>query len=170
MIARSRFSDSEGRTIVRPLEAWLAHCRDDRDDDGSVPEYVEREFRRYLGCGILAHGFARARCGDCGHTVLIAFSGKGRGVCLSGNPLRMAEVAAHRVEHVFPVLPVRQWVLCTGSTVSRKVFASPLALLASSAVKQCVPILITCPPLVVVISHSPARSRSWANAVDAVAT
>ena len=111
MIARSRFSDSEGRTIVRPLETWLAHCRDGRDDDGSVPEYGEREFRRYLDCGILAHGFVRARCGDCGHTVLIAFSGKGRGVCPSSNARRIAEVAAHRVEHVFPVLPVPQWVL-----------------------------------------------------------
>ncbi len=28
-------------------------------DDNSVPAYLEREFRRYLECGILAHGFAR---------------------------------------------------------------------------------------------------------------
>ena len=26
------------------------------DDDGPVPAHVEREFRRYLECGILAHG------------------------------------------------------------------------------------------------------------------
>ena len=32
-----------------------------------LPQYVEGEFRRYLECGILAHGFARARCGECGH-------------------------------------------------------------------------------------------------------
>jgi hypothetical protein len=30
-----------------------------------MPAYVEREFRRYLECGILAYGFARARCPDC---------------------------------------------------------------------------------------------------------
>jgi hypothetical protein len=40
-----------------------------------VPEHVEREFRRYLDCGILAHSFACARCGDCGHDFLIALSG-----------------------------------------------------------------------------------------------
>jgi ribosomal protein S27AE len=46
-----------------------------------VPPYVEREFHRYLECGVLlAHGFVRARCGDCGHDFLIAFSCKGRGV------------------------------------------------------------------------------------------
>jgi len=26
-----------------------------------MPEWVERDFRGYLECGILAHGFARAR-------------------------------------------------------------------------------------------------------------
>ena len=45
------------------LETWLTQCRDSDYDAGPVPAYVEREFRRYLECGILAHGFARARCG-----------------------------------------------------------------------------------------------------------
>lgn len=27
-----------------------------------MPDYVEREFRGYLECGILAHGFTRALC------------------------------------------------------------------------------------------------------------
>jgi hypothetical protein len=72
---------------------------------------VEREFRRYLECGILAHGFARARCGQCGHDILIAFSCKGRGVCTSCNARRMVATAAHRADHVLPDLPVRQWVL-----------------------------------------------------------
>ena len=27
-----------------------------------VPAYVERDLRKFLECGILAHGFARARC------------------------------------------------------------------------------------------------------------
>ena len=88
------------RCVQEHLETWLVHCLEGHDDDGSVPEYIEREFRRYLDCGILAHGFARARCGDCGHTVVIAFSCKGRGVCPSCNARRMAEVAAHLVEQV----------------------------------------------------------------------
>jgi hypothetical protein len=76
-----------------------------------VPPYVEREFRRYLDCGILAHGFARAPCGQCGHDFLIAFSRKGRGVCPSCNTRRMVATAAHLTDHVLPPRPVRQWVL-----------------------------------------------------------
>ena len=39
----------------------------------SPPAYVERSFRRYLECGILAHGFARAWCDTCQHEFLIAY-------------------------------------------------------------------------------------------------
>ena len=83
-----------------------------RDDGASaIPAHAERALRRYLECGILAHGFARARCGDCGHDFLIAFSCKGRGVCPSCNTRRMAEMAAHLVDHVLPPVAMRQWVL-----------------------------------------------------------
>jgi hypothetical protein len=99
------------RCVQQHLETWLAQCRDGHDNDGSVPPYVEREFRRYLDCGILAHGFARARCDACGHDFLIAFSCKGRGVCPSCNGRRMVETAAHLTDHVLPELPLRQWVL-----------------------------------------------------------
>jgi Putative transposase/Transposase zinc-binding domain len=97
------------RCVQEHLETWLAQCRYGHDDEWSVPEYVEREFRRYLDCGILAHGFAR--CGQCGHDFLIAFSCKGRGVCPSCNSRRMVATAAHLTDHVLPPLPVRQWVL-----------------------------------------------------------
>jgi hypothetical protein len=76
-----------------------------------VPDHVEKEFRSYLKCGILAHGFARARCSSCGYDFLVAFSCKGRGACPSCNAKRMAETAAHLVDHVFPHVPVRQFVL-----------------------------------------------------------
>ena len=62
------------RTVQTHFETWLALTRDGAGDDDPVPDHVEREFRRYLECGILAHGFARARCGECGHDFLIAFS------------------------------------------------------------------------------------------------
>ena len=53
------------RTQRQHLETWLAHRRE-RDADGvPIPRYVERELRGYLECGILACGFARARCGAC---------------------------------------------------------------------------------------------------------
>ena len=60
------------RTVQTHLATWLElSC--DSQQGGSVRAYVEREFRRYLECGILAHAFARARCGQCGHDFLIAF-------------------------------------------------------------------------------------------------
>ena len=36
---------------------------------------------------------------------------KGRGVCPGCNTRRMVETAAHMVEHVFPAVAVRQWVV-----------------------------------------------------------
>ena len=52
-----------------------------------------------------------SRCGECGHDLPQAFSCKGRGVCPSCNTRRMVETAAHLADHVFPRLPLRQWVL-----------------------------------------------------------
>jgi hypothetical protein len=80
-------------------------------DHHTPAPYVEKAFRKYLECGIFAHGFARARCDDYGHDFLVAFSCKGRGVCPSCNTRRMAEAAAHLCDHVCPRVPVRQWVL-----------------------------------------------------------
>ena len=48
------------RTVQTHLATWLA-LQDDWTG-GCAPAATEREFRRYLECGILAHGFARARC------------------------------------------------------------------------------------------------------------
>lgn len=45
----------------------------------------------FLECGILAHGFLRLRCGDCGHDKLLAFSCKRRGFCPSCGARRMAQ-------------------------------------------------------------------------------
>lgn len=67
--------------------------------------------RRLLECGMLAHGFLRLRCGECGHDKLLAFSRKRRGFCLSCGARRMSQTAAHLVAHVIPHVPVRQWVL-----------------------------------------------------------
>jgi hypothetical protein len=96
--------------VQKHFETFRALCQDDWEGQ-SMPAYAEREFRRYLECGILAYGFARARCGECGHDFLLAFSCKGRTVCPSCNTRRMAESAAHLVDHVLAPLPVRQWVL-----------------------------------------------------------
>jgi hypothetical protein len=102
-------------TIAEHFETWLelasAGQFDGQGDHRTPKPYVRQAFRKYLECGIFAHGFARARCGDCGHDYFVAYSCKGRGVCPSCNTRRMVETAAHLTDHVFPRLPVRQWVL-----------------------------------------------------------
>ena len=103
------------QTVAEHHETWLdlasAGQFDGQGDHHSPKPDVRQAFEKYLECGIFAHGFARARCGDSGHDFLVAFSCKGRGFCPSCNTRRMAETAAHLTDHVFPRLPVRQWVL-----------------------------------------------------------
>jgi hypothetical protein len=36
-----------------------------------MPKLVERELDGDVGCGVLARGFARVRCGACGHELLV---------------------------------------------------------------------------------------------------
>ncbi len=76
-----------------------------------LPRYVERDFARYLECGVLARGFARVRCESCKDELLVAFSCKGRGVCPSCNAKRAHVTAVHLVEQVLPHVPYRQWTL-----------------------------------------------------------
>ena len=68
----------------------------------SLPHFVIEEFEAYLKCGRLEHGFLRVKCDACRHEKLVAFSCKRRGFCPSCGARRMAETAAHLVEHVLP--------------------------------------------------------------------
>ena len=72
-----------------------------------LPQFVKDEFDAFLDCGILAHGFLRLRCGDCGHDKLVAFSCKRRGFCPSCGARRMAQTAAHLVDHALALPPGR---------------------------------------------------------------
>ena len=92
------------------LETFLRDAAE-RTDGAGVPRFVEKEFREFLTCGVLARGFARVRCGDCAYERLVPFSCKGRGFCGSCGGRRMTEQAAHLVDEVLPRVPVRQWVL-----------------------------------------------------------
>ena len=57
--------------VQHHLETFLAQAAE-RDPTGyGVPSWVEKDLRAYLRCGILAHGFARVRCDDCGHERLL---------------------------------------------------------------------------------------------------
>jgi hypothetical protein len=63
--------------IVRDsLEPFLHFTRDNYSKP--LPKYVERELKRYVGCGRLERGFTRLRCPRCGADMLLAFSCKAR--------------------------------------------------------------------------------------------
>jgi hypothetical protein len=69
-----RRADSVLHRIVQDhLETFLVEAARLRAGEG-VPLFVERAFRDFLRCGLLAGGFARFRCGDCGLDRLVAFS------------------------------------------------------------------------------------------------
>ena len=97
--------------IVRNnLETFLDDASARHESGAGYPRFVEQEFRRYLGCGILARGFARVRCPSCGFERLGAFSCKGR-LCPSCWARKAADTAAHLVDRVLPEATYRQWVL-----------------------------------------------------------
>jgi hypothetical protein len=90
------------KIVSEHLEGWLENRA---VAEHPVLAHVERELRSYLTCGILCFGFGRARCTSCGQGFVVAFSCKGRGVCPSCNGRRMAQTAAHLVDHVIPPVP-----------------------------------------------------------------
>ncbi len=96
------------QVLAQHLETFLERTR---TADHQLPGYVEQELRAYLRCGILAHGFVRLRCEDCGESRAVAFSCKRRGWCPSCMGRRMADTAARLVDEVLPRVPVRQFVL-----------------------------------------------------------
>ena len=98
------------RVVAEYLDAFL-NAAAHHADGSRLPHFVEQEFRDFLTCGVLAHGFARLRCGDCAFERLVPFSCKGRGFCPSCGGRRMTECAARLVDGGLPRVPVRQWVL-----------------------------------------------------------
>jgi hypothetical protein len=93
-------------------ENWFSFQQQVEEDLGyGLPDFVVKEFEEYLRCGILAHGFLRAKCESCSHEMLVAFSCKKRGFCPSCGARRMSESAAHLVDEVLPHKAIRQWVL-----------------------------------------------------------
>jgi len=98
------------QVVATHLEAFLRTVAEAGDGAG-LPQFVEREFREFLTCGVFEHGAARFRCEGCGREHLVPFSCKGRAWCPSCGGRRMTERAAHLVDAVLPWVPVRQWVL-----------------------------------------------------------
>ena len=84
----------------------------DKEVQGSnLPFHLEREFKKYLTCGIPSYGMARLQCPCCQKDKFVAFSCKGRTICPSCTGRRTADTAKHLLEEVIPAVAVRQWVL-----------------------------------------------------------
>jgi hypothetical protein len=83
----------------------------DQADGRTLPKFVLNELHGFMACGILGRGFAHLYCDECGEHHVVAFSCKARAVCPSCLGRRMSEGAADLVDHILPVVPIRQWVL-----------------------------------------------------------
>jgi hypothetical protein len=66
------------QVVAEHLEAFLRAAVEAGDGVG-LPQFVEREFRAFLMCGVFEGGVARFRCEDCALGHLVPFSCKGRG-------------------------------------------------------------------------------------------
>jgi hypothetical protein len=102
------------RLVQRHAASIIAHI--EASTRSELPRFIKDEFDALLECGILAHGFLRLRCGECGHDKLLAFSGKRQAASGAVSARRAAPGACRRraadlVDHVIPHVPVRQWVL-----------------------------------------------------------
>jgi hypothetical protein len=116
------------QVLQEHMETFMARLKE--GEGANWPGFVERELRAFLDCGILARGFCRFRCEQCGMDEVVAFSCKGRGFCPSCGGRRMAEEAAHLTDHVLPEVPMRQWVLTVPHRI-RYLIAFDRALCAS---------------------------------------
>ena len=53
------------RLVQQHAASFTAHI--EASTGGGLPRFIKDEFDAFLECGILAHGFLRLRCGECGH-------------------------------------------------------------------------------------------------------
>ncbi len=58
------------RVVREHLQTFLWEL-DQHHEERGTPLFVKREFQRFARCGVLAHGFARFRCGACGTDRLV---------------------------------------------------------------------------------------------------
>jgi len=116
----------EATLLYRTIqEHWSTFLADLEEGGSELPAFVLDEFEAYLRCGILVHGFLRVRCKDCGHCRAVGFSCKRRGFCPSCLGRRMADTAAFCVDHLFPRVPARQYVLSLPYALRFKLVYSP---------------------------------------------
>ena len=102
----------EKNLLYRTVQTYWPEFVEQQKRVGRVlPLFIHNEFEKFLECGIPEHGFVRIYCHQCQHSGIVPFSCKGRGFCPSCLGRRMNDEAAHLVDHVFPEVAMRQWVL-----------------------------------------------------------
>lgn len=69
---------------------FIAHTA--ASTDAELPRFIKHEFDTFLESGIMAHGYLRLRCGDCGHDKLLAISCRRRGGRCFASPGRQAAI------------------------------------------------------------------------------
>ena len=98
------------RVVREHLSTFLDEARLADPSGSGYPAFVQKEFERFLDCGLLSRGFYRLRCPSCHYEQLLAHSCKGR-ICPSCWARRAADTAADLVDRVLPEAPYRQFVL-----------------------------------------------------------
>ncbi|WP_280155382.1 transposase zinc-binding domain-containing protein [Piscinibacter sp. XHJ-5] len=90
------------RLVQQHAASFIAHT--EASTRSELPRFIKVEFDAFLECGILAHGFLRLRCGECGHDKLLAFSCKRRGFCpiVRGPRAMSAALESGRCRREFP--------------------------------------------------------------------
>ena len=102
---------AQGKIFQVVQKHWKKFELEASSSEQPLSQYVRREFEAFLGSGILSKGFIRLICDTCKVNRFVPFSCKKRGFCPSYCGRRMNEGAAFLVDHVFPQVPVRQWVV-----------------------------------------------------------
>ena len=59
------------RVVQQHANTLLSEAETSRGRGAGYPVYVKREFERYLSCGQICRGFARIKCGSCGHEQIL---------------------------------------------------------------------------------------------------
>lgn len=104
-----RHRPEEGALYQTIAAHWPAF-NEEMESHGGLPDFVRQQFERFLTCGTLEHGCLHLQCRECGHSQLVAFPCKGRGVCNSCAGRRMVDAAVHLEANVLPEVNVRHWV------------------------------------------------------------
>ena len=78
---------------------------------GFLRPVIPQTISHFLECGNLEKGFARVRCGDCGHEYLLAFSCRGRWFCPSCHQKKVLLFGEFVTGTVIYPVPHRHYVL-----------------------------------------------------------